>query len=137
MSRKGNHWKEIEMSEHRAPFVERIIHRVEDHLEEWRTQDAARKAEAEADRERLWAEAMERERLLAAAVGTETAGRESVEEIAAQQRVAFVVHSGEMAQALEIFASDKLRLVNVVPGKGTSANGSGISGSWLVFEDPA
>lgn len=122
------------MSERRMPFLERIIHRVEDHVEEWRKEDAARKAEAETNRERLWGEAMEREKMLAEAMRAEEAGRGSIEEIAAQHRVAFVVHSEEMAQVLETFASDEARLVKVVPGRDNYTNGAGIKGSWLVFE---
>src|SRR5688500_55144 len=99
--RKSGSRGEMEMAERRPAFVERIIHRIEDRVEEWRRQDTARKAEAEADRERLWAEAIERERLLAEAMRTEEAGRGSVEEIATRERVAFVVHSTEMYQVLE------------------------------------
>lgn len=40
------------MAERRPAFVERIIHRIEDRVEEWRRQDTAHKAEA--DRKRLW-----------------------------------------------------------------------------------
>jgi hypothetical protein len=48
--------------------IEKIWHRAEDHIEEWRRQDRARNAEAEADRNELWAEAKEREKLLAKAM---------------------------------------------------------------------
>lgn len=123
------------MSERRTSFVERIIQRVEEHVEEWRSQDATRKAEAEANREKLWAEAIEREKLLADAIRAEADDRGTIEEIARQQHVAFVVHSEEMARALETFADDKVRLVKVVPGKGTFAgNRIGVTGSWLIFE---
>lgn len=103
-------------------------------MEEWRRQDAARKAEAEANRERLWAEAIEREKLLAEAMGREEAGRALIEEIAEEIRVAFVVHSDEMARALKTFAEERTRLIRVVPGKGMSATSEGIKGSWLIFE---
>src|SRR5215217_8543762 len=45
--------------------IEKLWHRAEDHIEEWRSQDQARNAEAEADRDKLWAEAKERQKLLA------------------------------------------------------------------------
>ncbi len=48
------------MSEERLSTIEKILHRAEDRIEEWRRQDQARKAEAEADRDKLWAEAKER-----------------------------------------------------------------------------
>ena len=53
------------MSEHHASAIERVLHRIEEHLEDWRKRDAALQAEADASRGRLWAEAAERERLLA------------------------------------------------------------------------
>jgi hypothetical protein len=57
----------------RRSTIERILQRIEEHVENWRQRDAARHAEADAFRDRLWAEAAERERLLAEAVGTEEA----------------------------------------------------------------
>jgi hypothetical protein len=57
--------KEPMMDEHRASRMERILRRVEEHVEDWRSRDAARHAEADAFRDMLWAEAAERERLLA------------------------------------------------------------------------
>jgi hypothetical protein len=44
------------------------VHRIEDRLEEWRGDAAARQREVEANRDMLWAEAEERERLLAEAM---------------------------------------------------------------------
>jgi hypothetical protein len=43
--------KEVEMSQRHAPTIERLLHRIEDHVEEWRKQDKAHKAEAAAQRE--------------------------------------------------------------------------------------
>jgi C4-type Zn-finger protein len=51
------------MGEQRVSTIERIVHRIEEHIEEWREQDKALKGEAEANRDALWAEAAERERL--------------------------------------------------------------------------
>ena len=122
------------LREHGAT-IERIRHRIEEHVEEWRREDAARHAEVEAIREQMWAEAAERERLLAKAIGEEEARRTSSTEVPKRQRMVFVVHSKEAAQALQDFAREReVRLVKVLPGRGSYANGSGIEGSWLVFE---
>jgi hypothetical protein len=120
-------------------MVERILHRVEDHVEQWRRQDAARKAEAASQRDELWAEAAERQKLLAEAISEEEAHPVSLEEMTRQQRVVFVLHREDLTGTLEAFASEKDRLINVVPGKGDYGSGRGIEGirgSWLVFETP-
>ena len=118
-------------------MIERIVHRVEEHIEEWRKQEAARAAEAEANRDQLWAAATERERRLAEVIGEEEAHRASAEEVMKEHKVAFVVHSEEVAQTLESFATEKVRLVKVIPStRGSYAKEMGIKGSWLVFEAP-
>ena len=123
------------MGEQRTSMIVRIVRRVEEHIEEWRRQDAARHAEAEANRDQLWAAAAERERILAEVIGEEEAHRASVEEVMKEHRVAFVVHSEEVAQTLETFARERNRLVRVIPGtRGRYAKEMGIKGSWLVFE---
>jgi hypothetical protein len=123
------------MGEQRASMIERIVQRVEEHIEEWRKRDAARHAEAEANRDQLWAAAAERERMLAEFMGEEEAHRASVEEVMKEHRVAFVVHSEEVAQTLEAFAAEKGRLIRVIPStRGSYAREMGIKGSWLVFE---
>jgi hypothetical protein len=114
---------------------ERIVRGIEDRIEEWRGQDKARHTEAEANRDALWAEAAERERLLAEALGEEEVRRGTVEEIATEQRVVFVMHSEEAARALETFAAEGDRLVKAIPGSGGSHTAAaGVKGSWLVFE---
>jgi hypothetical protein len=123
------------MGEHRVSMIERIVNRVEEHIEEWRKRDAARAAEAEANRDQLWAAAAERERMLAEFIGEEEAERVSVEEAMKEHRVVFVVHSEEVAQTLETFAREGDRLVRVMPStRGSYAEEMGIKGSWLVFE---
>lgn len=123
------------MGEHRTSMIERIVNRVEEHIEEWRRRDAARAAEAEANRDQLWAAAAERERLLAEVLGEEEAHRASVEEVMKDHRVVFVVHSEEVAQTLETFAGEGDRLVKAIPStRGSYAKEMGIKGSWLVFE---
>lgn len=116
--------------------LERIIHGIEERIEEWRTEDAARKMEAEANREMLWAEAAEREKMLTEAINEEEARRESVEEVTKEQKLVFVVHTDEVADTLQTFADEGDRLVRIMPGKGSHVGGSGLSGSWLVFEAP-
>jgi hypothetical protein len=123
------------MGEQRASMIERIVGQVEEHIEDWRRRDAARAAEADANRDQLWAAAAERERMLAELVSEEEARRESVEEVMKEHRVAFVVHSEEVAQTLEAFVAEKDRLIRVIPStRGSYAKEMGIKGSWLVFE---
>ena len=122
------------MSEHHASAIERVLHRIEEHLEDWRKRDAALQAEADASRNRLWAEAAERERLLAEAVGAEEARCESIEELTKQHRVVFVLHRTEVEETLEDFVRAGDRLVSVVPRRGGEAISEGLKGSWLVFE---
>ena len=124
------------MGEQRGSTVERILNRIEEHVESWRKRDATLKAEAEANRDKLWAEAAERERLLVEALGEEEAKRESLEEITRQHRGVFVLHREEVSQTLEDFASQGDRLVSVVPRRGGETVTSGLKGSWLVFEKP-
>ncbi|HYZ05295.1 MAG TPA: hypothetical protein VE691_09435 [Rubrobacter sp.] len=122
------------MGEHRTSAIERILHRIEEHLEDWRKRDAALQAEADASRSRLWAEAAERERLLAEAVGAEEARRESIEELTMQHRIVFVLHRDEVVETLEDFVREGDRLVGVVPRRGGETISDGLKGSWLVFE---
>jgi hypothetical protein len=123
------------MGEHRTSMIERIVNRVEEHIEEWRRRDAARAAEAEANRDQLWAAAAERERLLAEVLGEEEAHRASVEEVMKEHRVVFVVHSEEAAQTLETFAREGDRLLKAIPStRGSYAKEMGIKGCWLVFD---
>jgi hypothetical protein len=106
------------MGEQRTSRIERILRRVEEHVEDWRRRDTARHAEADAFRDMLWAEAAERERLLAEAMGEEEVRRESIEELTKQHRVVFVLHREEVSETLEDFVSQGDRLVSVVPRKG-------------------
>ncbi len=122
------------MGERRTSVIERILRRVEDRVEEWRERDRVRKGEIEADRDAMWAEAVERERLLAEAMGEEEARLGSAAEIEKQERVVFVMHSEEAGRALEAFASERDRLVRVVPGGGSHMASTGVKGTWLVFE---
>ncbi len=122
------------MGERRTSAMERILQRIEEHVENWRKQDAVLKAEADTSRSQLWAEAAERERLLAEAVGEEEARRESIEELTMEHRVVFVLHREEVIETLEDFARQGDRLVSVVPRRGGETISGGLKGSWLVFE---
>ena len=122
------------MGEQSGSAIERILNRIEEHIEDWRRRDSALQAEADASRSRLWAEAAERERLLAEAVGAEEARRESIEELTKQNRVIFVLHREELAETLEEFARQGDKLVGVVPRRGGETISQGLKGSWLVFE---
>jgi hypothetical protein len=122
------------MGKHRVSAIERILNRIEEHVEDWRKRESALQAEADASRGRLWAEAAERERLLAEAVGAEEARRESIEELTMQHRVVFVLHREEVIETLEDFARQGDRLVSVVPRRGGETITEGLKGSWLVFE---
>ena len=106
------------MGEHRGSPIERILHRIEERLEDWRKREATLQAEADASRSRLWAEAAERERLLAEAVGAEEARRKSIEELTKQHRVVFVMHRTEVEETPQDFVREGDRLVSVVPRRG-------------------
>jgi chromosome segregation ATPase len=122
------------MGKQRGSPIERVLHRIEERLEDWREREAALQAEADASRSRLWAEAAERERLLAEAVGAEETRRESIEELTKQHRVVFVMHRTEVEETLQDFVREGDRLVNVVPRRGGEMISEGLKGSWLVFE---
>ena len=120
--------------EQRTSRLKRILQRVEEHVEDWRKRDAALKAEADAMRDQMWAEAAERERLLAEAMESEEDGRASIEDLTKEHRVVFVLHREEVVETLEDLASQGDRLVSVVPRKGGEAVTAGLKGAWLVFE---
>jgi len=118
----------------REGFIQRVLHRIERHVEEADERIRAREEELELYRETLWAEAAERERLLVRVVSEEETRERSLEEVTKEHRVAFVMHSEEAGRALQELAAARARLVSVVPGGGSVERGSGIKGSWLVFE---
>jgi hypothetical protein len=126
------------MGAHRVPVIEGIVRKIEDRVAEWRLQDAALKEEAEANRDELWAEAAERERLLAAAMhqeeihGVPPEG-DSAKGDSATHQVVFVVASDAFADALQDFSPGRDRLLSVVPAR-EGGGGMGLRGSWLVLE---
>ena len=115
--------------------VEKLVQRVEGHVEDWRKQDAARRVEAEAGRDRWWAEAREREKRLAETVSRDEEEEHPMEEATKKHGVAFVVHTGGAGQALDEFAAGRARLVEVVSGHRDYEEMPGFTGSWLIFED--
>ena len=77
----------------REGFIRRVLHRIERHVEEADERIKLREEEVEHYRETLWAEAAERERLLVRVVSEEETRERSLEDVAKEHRVAFVVHS--------------------------------------------
>lgn len=123
------------MGQQRMSMIERVVNRIEGHIEEWRKQDAARHRQADANRDELWAAAAEREKTLVEAINEEESRRGSLGEIAKEHKVVFVAHSEEVADALEKFASEGDCLVKVIAAhRGNYAKERGLKGSWLVFE---
>ncbi len=122
------------MGGQRESMIEKILHWAEDRIEEWRRRDQARQAEVEADRDKLWAEAKEREELLADGAREAESLRGSGQTVTDRRRFVFVIHSDEEARTLETFASERNRLVKVIPVKISPEGDTGIKGSWLVFE---
>jgi hypothetical protein len=130
----ADHGKEHEM-ERRTDWIEGVLRRIEVHIERWRAEKQAREQEVEADRDALWAEAVEREELLADTIeGEESRRRRSAVEICREQKAVFVVHSRETREALEGLSGESVRLVRMVPAEGVSAQSVGLEGSWLIFE---
>ena len=82
-----------------TPHREGVLRRIEERLALWREERQAREVEAEAHRDRLWAEAAERERLLVESLEGEESGRRSVGEICRDRKAVFVIHSREAKEA--------------------------------------
>lgn len=119
----------------RESYIERLLHRIEQHMEDWQHRTTMREEELQAHRSMLWADGAEREKMLVQQVAEEEEAKErSLEQIAKDHRVAFVVHSEEVGEALKEFASKRACLVNVVPANDSDQRGEDIKGSWLVFE---
>ena len=83
--------KELDVNNRERP-IERLLHVIEDRIEEWRARMSAREVELQAHREMLLAEAAERERLLAQAASDKLDRERSLGEAAKEHRVAFIVH---------------------------------------------
>ena len=120
--------------EGRTNRIESVLRRIEEHIERWREEKQLREAEAEAARDVLWAEAVERERLLAETIEGEESRQRSAGEICREQRTVFVIHSREAKEALEGLSTEGVRLARVIPAEEPSRRSVGLEGSWLVFE---
>lgn len=120
------------MSDQRESAMERIVHRVEGRLAEWRRQKQDRLESVESQRSELFEEAAERERRLAEAIRQEE--EQPVKEEAERHEFAFVVHSRETGEALRKFSDGEARLVGVVAGQEGEVADSGLEGSWLILD---
>jgi hypothetical protein len=114
--------------------IESLLSRIEERLALWREAQQARELEAEADRDRLWAEAAERERLLVETTEGEKSRRRSVGEICRDKKAVFVIHSRETKEALEGLSEEGVRFVKVIAPESVSTGDTGLEGSWLIFE---
>jgi fructose-1-phosphate kinase PfkB-like protein len=118
----------------RLNLIESVLRRIEEHVARWREEMRAREAEVEADQDKLWAEAAERERLLAETIEGEESQQRAAGEICQEQRVVFVIHSQEAKEALEGLSREGVRLARVIPAEEVSRGGAGLESSWLLFE---
>ena len=115
--------------------IENVLRRIEERLAApWREAQQARELEAEADRDRLWAEAAERERLLVETIEGEESLQRSVGEICKEQKAVFVMHTRETKDALEGLSEEGVRFVEVIAAESASTGATGLEGSWLVFK---
>jgi hypothetical protein len=114
--------------------IESVLRRIEERVARGREEQRARETEVEAHRDEVWAEAAERERLLAETVEGEESRQRSVAEICREQKAVFVIHSREAEEALEGLSAEGVRLARVIPAADASRRGAGLEGSWLIFE---
>ena len=114
--------------------IEGVLRRIEERLAPWREERQAREVEAEAHRDRLWAEAAERERLLVETVEGEQSRKRSAGEICRDEKAVFVIHSRETKEALEGLSEEGVRLVRMIAAESASTGDPGMEGSWLIFE---
>jgi hypothetical protein len=120
--------------EGRTNLIESVLRSIEERVERWREERQTREAEAEADRDALWAEAVEREKLLAETIEGEESRQRSAGEICREQRAVFVIHSREAKEALEGLSREGVRLARVIPAEDASGRSVGLERSWLIFE---
>lgn len=120
--------------EGRTNRIEGVLRRIEERVERWRAEKQARLEEVEADRDALWAEAVEREKLLIDTIEGQESRRRSAGEVCREQRAVFVIHSREAKEALEGLSGEGVRLARVIPAEDASRRSVGLEGSWLIFE---
>ena len=114
--------------------IESVLRRIEERIMLWREAQEARELEAEADRDLLWSEAAERERLLVETIEGEEFRRSSVGEICREKKAVFVIHSRESKEALEGLSEEGVRFVKVIAPESASTGETGLEGSWLIFQ---
>ena len=114
--------------------IESVLRRIEERLARWREEQQAREIEQEADRDQMWAEAAERERLLVETIEGEQSRRSSVGEICREKKAVFVIHSRETKEALEGLSEEGVRFVKVIAPESASTGDTGLEGSWLILE---
>ena len=115
--------------------IDGVLRGIEDRLAApWREAQQAREVEVEAHRDRLWAEAAERERLLVETVEGEESRKRSAGEICRDEKAVFVIHSRETKEALEGLSEEGVRLVRMIAAESASTGEAGMEGSWLIFE---
>jgi hypothetical protein len=128
-------WRGASSVQGRLNPIENVLRRIEERLAApWREAQQARELEAEADRDRLWAEAAERERLLVETIEGEESRQRSVGEICKEQKAVFVMHTRETKDALEGLSEEGVRFVEVIAAESASTGATGLEGSWLVFK---
>ena len=120
--------------EGRTNPIEGVLRKIEERVERWREERQARLSEVEADRDELWAEAVERERLLADATEGEEPQRRPAGEICREQKAVFIFHSREVKKALQGLSREEVSLVRMIPVEDASGPDASLEGSWLVFE---
>lgn len=114
-----------------------VANRISAHVEDEEQRRKSREVAAEADRDRQWAEALERRKRLSRRILDEEAAEPPLHEAAGQQAV-FVAHSQGARRALERLAGEGARLTLAREARQYNRFGEGAdaTGSWLVFEHP-
>ncbi len=114
-----------------------LANRISAYVEDGEQQRKSREVAAEADRDRQWAEALERRQRLSRQILDKEAAEPPLHEAAGREAV-FVVHSQGARQALERLAGEGARLTRAREAGQYKRFGEGAdaTGSWLVFEHP-
>lgn len=115
--------------------IERILQRVEEHMETWRGGSPLRQRATGDEDNELTQETTERERkLVEETSGLRTEPSEALTpEPEHHREVAFVVYSDGFASVIENFRPGHDRIASVVPAR-QSGGGMGVKGAWLVIE---
>lgn len=116
-----------------APFERgssrRLARRIRQYVERSRQEELAREIAADTERDELWAEAAERERLRAREIQNAECRVPRAVAAAKDHDTVLVVHSSGAGEKLERLTEDRARLRGMV-----SDGGSAAGKSWLFFE---